>query len=224
MINNHNNSGTSCTKKVFIPKWISLYLSQFLTVFDEPKIKLKVINVVTGLCNACDHLTGCNRFQLVSEQFWIIFEMRQPATRITPNLGNHNWKIDQTMVWFSSVHRTEPANTKDKYCNNSMYIVCLFNLGSGYGVSLRKMKQLLILMAQGNAYQRWARQKNGGGWKKIVMLTHDCTCMATVPPESSTWDKQDPNSALLLDNHHHQLPPMPMWFPSRYSTTAMPAT
>ena len=43
--------------------------------------------------------------------------MRQLATRITPNLGNHNRKIDWTMVWFSSVlwifsvHRTEPANT-----------------------------------------------------------------------------------------------------------------
>jgi len=50
----------------------------------------------------------------------MIFEMRQPATRITPNLGNHNRKIDWTMVWFSSVlwiflvHRTEPANTKDE--------------------------------------------------------------------------------------------------------------
>jgi len=42
----------------------------------------------------------------------MIFEMRQPATRITPNLGNRNRKIYQTMVWFSlvlwivSVHRT----------------------------------------------------------------------------------------------------------------------
>ena len=45
--------------------------------------------------------------------------MRQLATRITPNLGNRNRKIDQTMVQFSSVlwiflvHRTEPANTRD---------------------------------------------------------------------------------------------------------------
>jgi len=43
--------------------------------------------------------------------------MRQPATGITPNLGNHNRKIDRTMVQFSSVlcifsvHRTELANT-----------------------------------------------------------------------------------------------------------------
>ena len=43
--------------------------------------------------------------------------MRQPATRITPNLGNHNRKIDRTMdrfssvLWIFSVHRTEPANT-----------------------------------------------------------------------------------------------------------------
>jgi len=47
----------------------------------------------------------------------MIFEMRQPATRITPNLGNHNRKIDRTTVqfssvlWIFSVHRTEPANT-----------------------------------------------------------------------------------------------------------------
>ena len=32
-------------KKVFVQKWIWLYLSQFLTVFDEPKTQLKVINV-----------------------------------------------------------------------------------------------------------------------------------------------------------------------------------
>ena len=43
--------------------------------------------------------------------------MRQLATRITPNLGNHNRKIYWTTVRFSSVlwifslHRTEPANT-----------------------------------------------------------------------------------------------------------------
>jgi len=49
----------------------------------------------------------------------MIFEMRQPATRITPNLGNHNRKIDRTTVrfssvlWIFSVHRTEPANTSD---------------------------------------------------------------------------------------------------------------
>ena len=47
----------------------------------------------------------------------MIFEMRQLATRITPNLGNHNRKIDRTTVqfslvlWIFSVHRTEPANT-----------------------------------------------------------------------------------------------------------------
>ena len=38
--------------------------------------------------------------------------MRQLATRITPNLGNHIQKIDQTTVQFSSVHRTEPVNTR----------------------------------------------------------------------------------------------------------------
>jgi hypothetical protein len=43
--------------------------------------------------------------------------MRQPATRITQNLGNCNRKKDRTAVrfssvlWIFSVHRTEPANT-----------------------------------------------------------------------------------------------------------------
>jgi hypothetical protein len=43
--------------------------------------------------------------------------MRQPATGITQNLGNHNRKKDRTAVqfssvlWIFSVHRTEPANT-----------------------------------------------------------------------------------------------------------------
>jgi len=96
---------------------MSLYLSQFLTVFDEPTIKLIVINVITRLCNARDCLTGCNQFKPVFEQFSMIFEMRQPATGITPNLGNCNRKIDRTTVrfssvlWIFSVHRTEPANT-----------------------------------------------------------------------------------------------------------------
>jgi len=56
----------------------------------------------------------------------MIFEMRQLATRITPNLGNHNQKIDRTTVQFSSVlwiflvHRTEPVNTKGPMCSRSM--------------------------------------------------------------------------------------------------------
>jgi len=95
----------------------------FHTIFDEPKIKLKVINVVTRLCNACDRLTGCNRFQLVFGWFWMIFEMRQLATGITPNLANR--KIDWTTVQFSSVlwiflvHRIELANTSYLYTSNS---------------------------------------------------------------------------------------------------------
>ena len=90
-----------------------------LNCFWWTKDQIEGNNVITRLCNTCDHLTGCNRFQLVFEQFWMIFEMRQPATRITPNLGNHNQKIDQTTVrfssvlWIFSVHRTELANTKD---------------------------------------------------------------------------------------------------------------
>ena len=92
-------------KKVFVPKWIWLYLSQFLTVFDEPKTQLKVINVVTRACNARDRLTSCNRLQPVFEWFLNIFEMRQLATEITRNLGNRNRKIDRTMVRFSSVRR-----------------------------------------------------------------------------------------------------------------------
>ena len=94
-----------------------IYLSQFLTVFDEPKIKLKVINAITRLCNAGDRLTVCSQFQPVFEWFWMIFEMRQLATRITPNLGNCNQKIDQTtdqfspVLWIFLVHRTEPVNS-----------------------------------------------------------------------------------------------------------------
>ena len=63
----------------------------------------------------------------------MIFEMGQLATRITPNLGNHNRKIYQTMVWFSSVlwifsvHRTELANTIPgyvlHYCHMKVQIV-----------------------------------------------------------------------------------------------------
>jgi len=50
----------------------------------------------------------------------MIFEMRQPATGITPDLGNCNRKIDRTtgrfssVLWIFSVHRTEPANTRPK--------------------------------------------------------------------------------------------------------------
>ena len=44
-------------KKAFVKKWIWLCLSQFLTGFDEPKTQLKVINVVTRVCNARDHST-----------------------------------------------------------------------------------------------------------------------------------------------------------------------
>ena len=56
-------------KKVFVQKWIWLYLSQFLTVFDEPKTQLKVINVVTTVCNTRDRLTDCNRLKPVFERF-----------------------------------------------------------------------------------------------------------------------------------------------------------
>ena len=55
-------------QKVFVPKWIWLYLSQFLTIFDEPKTKSKVMNVVTRICNASDHLTSCNQLEPVFEQ------------------------------------------------------------------------------------------------------------------------------------------------------------
>ena len=56
-------------KKVFVQKWIWLYLSQFLTVFYEPKTQLKVINVVTTVCNTRDRSTGCNRLKPVFERF-----------------------------------------------------------------------------------------------------------------------------------------------------------
>ena len=47
-------------KKEFVPKWIWLHLSQFLTIFDKPKTQLKVINMVTRVCNTCDCSTDCN--------------------------------------------------------------------------------------------------------------------------------------------------------------------
>ena len=56
-------------KKVFVQKWIWLYLSQFLTVFDEPKTQLKVINVVTTVRNTRDRSTDCNRLKPVFERF-----------------------------------------------------------------------------------------------------------------------------------------------------------
>ena len=56
-------------KKAFVKKWIGLYFSQFLTVFDETKTQLKVINVVTRVCNARDRLTSCNRLKPVFERF-----------------------------------------------------------------------------------------------------------------------------------------------------------
>jgi hypothetical protein len=56
-------------KNIFVSEWIWLYFSQFLTVFDEPKIKLKVIKVVKRLRNSRDRLTGCNRFKPVFERF-----------------------------------------------------------------------------------------------------------------------------------------------------------
>ena len=48
-------------KKAFVKKWIWLYLSQFLTVFDEPKTQLKVIDVATRVCNTHDGSTSCNQ-------------------------------------------------------------------------------------------------------------------------------------------------------------------
>ena len=63
----------------------------------------KVINVVTRVCNACEHLTSCNRLKPIFEWFVDIFETQQLAAGIAPNSGNHNRKIDRTMIWFSSV-------------------------------------------------------------------------------------------------------------------------
>ena len=56
-------------KKAFVQKWIWLYLSQSLTIFDEPKIQLKVINMATRVCNVRDCLTSCNRLKQVFEWF-----------------------------------------------------------------------------------------------------------------------------------------------------------
>jgi len=81
----------------------------------------------------------------------MIFEMRQLATRITPNLGNHNRKIDQTTVrfssvlWIFSVHRTEPANTTWTVSSKQIENMAQFrpsasSLGTNEGrVSLREV-------------------------------------------------------------------------------------
>ena len=64
-------------KKVFVRKWIWLYLSQFLTIFDEPKTQSKIINVVTRVCNACDRSTDCNQLKPVFERFLNIFDINR---------------------------------------------------------------------------------------------------------------------------------------------------
>ena len=56
-------------KQVFVRKWIWLYLSEFLTIFDEPKTQSKIINVVTRVCNECDRSTDCNQLKPVFERF-----------------------------------------------------------------------------------------------------------------------------------------------------------
>ena len=57
--------GYKSDKKASVQKWNWLKLSQFLTVFDEPKTQLKVINVAKRVGNARDHSTGCNQLKLV---------------------------------------------------------------------------------------------------------------------------------------------------------------
>ncbi|KIK00658.1 hypothetical protein K443DRAFT_99971, partial [Laccaria amethystina LaAM-08-1] len=52
-----NVTTIKCVMHVYIDVIIKIiwsYLSQFLTVFDEQNVKLKVIIVVTSLCNAHD--------------------------------------------------------------------------------------------------------------------------------------------------------------------------
>ena len=56
-------------KKAVVQKWIWLYLSQFLTIVDESKTQLKVISVVTRVCNTHDHSTSCNRLQPIKTGF-----------------------------------------------------------------------------------------------------------------------------------------------------------
>jgi hypothetical protein len=41
-------------KKILVSKCIWSYLCQFLTIFDEPRVKLKVIIMVTRVFNARD--------------------------------------------------------------------------------------------------------------------------------------------------------------------------
>ena len=62
-------------KKVFVQKWIWLYLSQFLTIFDEPKTQLKVVNMVTRVCGTHDRLTDCNRLNRFLNGFKIFLKL-----------------------------------------------------------------------------------------------------------------------------------------------------
>ena len=59
-------------KKAFVKKWIWLCLSQFLTIFDEPKTQLKLINMVTRVCNAHKHSTSCNQLKSVAVLAWLL--------------------------------------------------------------------------------------------------------------------------------------------------------
>jgi len=78
----------------------------------------------------------------------MIFEMRQPATGITPNLGNCNQKIDQTTVQFSlvlwtfSVHGTELANTS----------YCFYYLNSLVSWSAIKQKTMALSLTKSEYY------------------------------------------------------------------------
>ena len=57
--------------------------------------------------------------QSVATSLLNIYKIRQPATVLTPNVGNHNQTKDQTMVqssmvlWPFLVHPTGPLNTSD---------------------------------------------------------------------------------------------------------------
>ena len=75
--------------------------------------------MATRVCNTHDRSTDCNQLKPVFEWFKNIFETQQPATRIAPNSGNCNLKIDWTMVqfslvlWLFAVLWTEPLNTSN---------------------------------------------------------------------------------------------------------------
>ena len=116
--------------------------------------------------------------------------MRQLATRITPNLGNCNWKIDQTMVWFSlvlwifSVHRTEPANTRHSSicCCCSLVVGCHITNGDVACFLCEKRRGGGEVHYSPQSIWTWQQHVSSpSGWHgmSVAVVTVHCCCLST---------------------------------------------